>query len=148
MPEPIVTDPLVTEFIQRLKQRAEISAFAMTPWFKPGRTREWTAQLSGTVNALIHVQAATGTQGRWQVPKDIVDDFAGSGRKWAIVLLQKTSQTGYLVPAQEVRRRAESGEWPFHGGSYKVTEGPTLHSEYYFKEFDTLVFRLLSRGRL
>ena len=148
MPEPIVTDPLVVEFVQRLKQRAEISEFALTPWFKPGRTREWTAQLTGSVNALLHVQAASGSLGKWHVPKDIVDDFAGSGRKWAIVLLLRTSQTGYLLPGQEVRRRGESGEWSLHGGTYHVTEGATLHSECYFKEFDTLVFRLLTPGMI
>ncbi|MGH7251241.1 MAG: hypothetical protein ACREIK_05235 [Nitrospiraceae bacterium] len=148
MPDPIVTDPILTEFVQRLKQRAEIAEFSLTPWVKPGRTREWTAHLAGSVNALLHVLAATGTQGHWQVPKDIVEDFAGSGRKWAIVLLVRTSQTGYLLPGQEVRRRTESGEWSLHGGTYGVAEGPTLHSEYYFKEFDTLVFRLLTPGMI
>ena len=148
MPDPIVTDPILTEFVQRLKQRAEISEFTLTPRFKPGQTREWTAHLTGSVNALLHVQAATGAQGSWRVSKEIVDDLAGSGRKWAIVLLVRTSQTGYLLPALEVRRRTDSGEWALHGGTYQVTEGPTLHSEYFFKEFDTLVFRLLTRGML
>jgi hypothetical protein len=148
MPDPIVTDPILTDFVRRLKQRAEIADFSLTPWVKPGRTQEWTAHLAGSVNALLHVLAATGAQGSWRLSKEIVDDFAASGSKWAIVLLVRTSQTGYLLPALEVRRRTDAGEWSLHGGTYQVTEGPTLHSEYYFRELETLVFRLLTRGML
>ena len=148
MPDPIVTDPIVSDFVRRLKQRAEIADFSLTPWVKPGRTREWTSHLAGSVNALLHALAATGAQGSWRLSKEIVDDFAASGRKWAIVLLVRTSQTGYLLPALEVRQRTESGQWSLHGGTYQVTEGPTLNPEYYFREFDTLVFRLLTRGML
>src|SRR5206468_11561247 len=126
MPDPIVTDPIVSDFVRRLKQRAEIADFSLTPWVKPGRTQEWTSHLAGSVNALLHVLAATGAQGSWRLTKEIVDDFAASGRKWAIVLLVRTSQTVYLLPALEVRRRTESVQWSLRGVTYQVIEVPTL----------------------
>ncbi|MBI4402004.1 MAG: hypothetical protein HY581_10280 [Nitrospirae bacterium] len=142
-------DPILTEFVKRLEPRAEVSDFKFSPWANPDRREEPVYQFTGSVNVILYVRVSTGAQGFWRLTKQLIADFRSSGKKWAVVLLLRTAERGYLVPSEEVLRRTDSGEWSHYDeGDYEVSEGPTLKAGYFFNTIDELVLRILTRGLL
>jgi hypothetical protein len=140
----VLTDHILTEFLKRLRSRAEIGDFEVRPW-KDMTDRGLTVyELSGSLSLLLHVQAAVGTDPVWRLSHQLMCDLKASGQKWAMILLHRTTEKGYLVPSGEVYLRADSGQWSLHDGTYELAPGVSLRAAHRFASSDELVFRLLT----
>jgi hypothetical protein len=139
----VLIDHILTEFLKRLRSRAEIGGFEVRPWNMADRGLA-VYELSGSLNMLLHVQAAIGNDPRWRLSHQLMCALKASGQKWAMVLLHRTTEKGYLVPSGEVYLRADSGQWPLQDGSYELAPGVSLSAAHHFVSSDELVLRLLT----
>lgn len=139
-----LNDLILTEFLKRLRSRAEIAAFEVRPWKDQVDRGTAVYELSGSLSMLLHVQAALGDDPLWRLSHQLMCDLKASGQKWVMILLHRTTEKGYLVPSGEVYLRADSGQWPLQDGSYDLAPGVSLRAAHHFTSSDELVFRLLT----
>jgi hypothetical protein len=142
----VLTDHILTEFLKRLRARAEIADFEVRPW-KDMADRGFTVyEVSGSLKLLLHVQATIGNDPLWRLSHQLLCDLKASGQKWAMILLHRTTEKGYLVPSGEIYQRADSGQWSLQDGTYELAPGVSLRTAHHFTSSDELVFRLLTTG--
>ena len=128
-----------TEFISLLRQAGEKNGFRAQIWYQGTRRMSRNIiELSGSINCLIYFKVRSEEPYRWGVTANRIDELKQSGRKWVLVLLYESPNTGYLSTAEEVNRYLSI--WPLGSdGDYKVRPGshlqfnrPPFHS---FSEF-------------
>jgi hypothetical protein len=140
----VLNDQIMTEFLRRLRSRAEIAAFEVKPWKEQADRGTLVYELSGSLNLLAHVQAAFGDEPLWRLSQQLLSDLKTSGQKWVMILLHRSTEKGYLVPSGEVCLRSDSGQWLLQDGAYDLAPGVSLRAAHHFSSTDELVFRLFS----
>lgn len=144
----------LADFVERLRVKSQRADFTCSPWsgvVREARTRRDIFHFTGTMNLLLYVVPESPdsevARGVWELSKKKVVTLRSGLSKWWVVLLLRSADFGYLVPAEEVSRRIETGEWPpSPEGGYRVEEGLTLPKEYVYKSFDDLLRRISPCG--
>jgi hypothetical protein len=140
-----LSDVVLSDFQKRLRSRAEVADFEVRLWRDAADRAETVYELSGSLSMLLHVKASLGEQPLWRLPHQLLLDLKASGHKWAVVLLHRSTERGYLLPAAEVSRLTESGQWPTVDHAHEVSAS-VARPAHLFTSSDELLFRLLTAG--
>jgi hypothetical protein len=93
---------------------------------------------------LLHVKVRSSGRGFWALRPRRLDALRNSGRKWVLILLVGSAETGYMLRSAEVDYCTSSGVWALaKDGSFKLNEA-RVSKEFYFRSFDELAQRLRS----
>lgn len=142
--------PIFVDFVQRLAREAEASGCELSLWRGevkgPGRKPNRSVlELTGAVDLLLYVRVRSSPPGFWGLTRNRIADLESSGRRWALVLLLGTADTGYFVPSEQVIRRIGSGAWrPASDGDWRVYEGRGLDFGLRFRSLSELAQKALT----
>ena len=142
-----LSDVVLTDFQKRLRSRAEVADFEVRLWRDAADRTETVYELSGSLNMLLHVKASLGEHPLWRLSHQLLSDLKASGHKWAVVLLHRSTERGYLLPATEVSQRTQSGQWLSQDHAYEISAS-VARPAHLFTSSDELLFRLLTAGLL
>lgn len=85
-------------------------------------------ELSGSINCLIYFKVRSEVPYRWGVTANRIEELKESGKKWVLVLLYESPDTGYFITTEDVNHYLSI--WPLGGdGDYKVGPGGYLPIE-------------------
>jgi hypothetical protein len=132
------------EFISLLNKAGGNKGFYCQPWRGGIRgVGKNIIELSGSINSLIYYKVRSERPFRWGVTYNRIDELELSGRKWFLVLLYESPNTGYLITAQEVNHYLSI--WPLGSdGDYKVSTGSYLQFNQPFISFPTFLHSLVN----
>lgn len=135
------------EFILLLRQAGEEKGFRDQFWYQGTRRMSRNIiELSGAINCLIYFKVRSEGPYRWGVTANRIDELKQSGKKWCLVLLYESPNTGYLITAENVNRYLSI--WPLGSdGDYKVGPGSYLQFNRPFHLFSEFLNSLLSSCR-
>jgi len=132
------------EFISLLKQAGEARGFRCSPWY--GGTRRISRniiEILGSLNCLVYFKVRSGEPLRWGVTVNRIEELNRSDKKWFIVLLYESPETGYLLSSDDVNRYRSI--WALgRDGDYKVGPGSYLQFNRPFNSFAEFVVRLIN----
>lgn len=123
------------DFISLLRQAGKSNDFYCQPW--EGSTRRISAniiELSGSIGCLIYFKVRSEKPYRWGVTSNRINELEQSGKKWFLVLLSESPNTGYFITTKDVSRYLYI--WPLgNDGDYKVGTGSYLQFNSTFHSF-------------
>jgi len=134
-------------FISLLRQSGQNNDFECQFWHGGN-----ILEISGSMNCLVYLKVSSADP-RWGVTANRTDELHDSGKKWFLVLLQRSPQTGYFFAVEDVERslsipKGESGYWyRSKDGDYKVGAADTLQFSQPFRSFSEFLNSLLSSCR-
>jgi len=118
---------IMNEFISLLRQTGEGQGFRCQPWQGTRRMSNNIVELSSSIDCLVYIKVRSEEPWRWGVTANRIDELRRSGKKWIVVLLCGTPETGYLLTPNDVDRYIRQGIWPLgRDGDYKVATGSYL----------------------
>ena len=132
-----------SEFISILHQAGERNGFHVQFWYQGTRRMSRNiVELSGSINCLIYFKVRSERPHRWGITANRIEELKESGKKWILVLLYESPDTGYFITPEDVNRYLSI--WPLGSdGDYKVGPGRYLQFDkplHSFAEFiDSLV---------
>jgi hypothetical protein len=132
------------EFISLLRQAGENNDFRCQFWYQSTRRMSRNIiELSGSINCLIYFKVRSEEPYRWGVTANRIKELEQAGKKWVLVLLYESPNTGYLITAEDVNRYLSI--WPLGSdGDYKVGPGSYLRFNRPFHSFSEFFNSLLS----
>lgn len=132
------------EFISLLRQAGEKNGFRCQFWYHGTRRRGRNIiELSGSISCLIYFHVRSEKPYRWGVTANRINELNQSGRKWFLVLLYESPNTGYLITAEDVNHYLSI--WPLgNDGDYKVGPDSYLRFNRPFPSFFEFLNSLLS----
>lgn len=136
-----------SEFISLLRQAGEKNGFHCQFWYQgTGRRGRNIIELSGSISCLIYFHVRSEKPYRWGVTANRINELNQSGRKWVLVILYESPNTGYLVTAEDVNNHYLSlSIWPLGSdGDYKVEPGSYLRFNRPFHSFFEFLNSVLS----
>ena len=90
------------------------------------------------MNCLLYFKIRSAEPPRWGVTSKRIEELETLSKKWFLVLLYRTPDSGYLLTANDVGRYIRENLWPLGRGKnkneYKVGPSTTLK---YNKQFET-----------
>ena len=137
---------IMNEFISLLRQTGERQGFRCQPWFQGTRRMSNNiVELSGSIDCLVYIKVRSEEPWRWGVTANRIDELRRSSKKWIVVLLCGTPETGYLLTPNDIDRYLCI--WPLGSdGDYKVATGSYLQFNrpfHSFNEFNYLMDRVM-----
>lgn len=122
------------EFISLLREAGKTNDFIVNIFWSTRREGQNILQLSGAINCLLYFKVISKKPYRWGVTANRIDELRQSNRKWFIVLLYESPNTGYLITADDVMRYLDI--WALgNDGDYKVGPGSYLQYNKPFNSF-------------
>lgn len=115
------SDSLVEELKESLSliERMQVKYSRMSNWKR-------VIELEGKLNGLIYVKTRTDVPYTWGITKNTVDRIKKTDLPWCVILLYKSSATGYLISPSEYEKKVQSNLWSFAQGDYKISDGANL----------------------
>lgn len=108
-----------------------------TWWVDPknGRSRNILVLLGDASERLLYVKVRSEPPGFWGLTQDRLGLLGAAHRKWYVVLLLESPETGYLLPSAEVERCIRDDVWKLStDGDFKIHEAQ-LSRESHFQSF-------------
>ena len=130
-------------FILLLQEAGQASEFMCNIWNESlrGFSRN-IIELSGSINCLLYFKVRSSYPYRWGVTANRIIELNKSGKKWYLVLLYESTDTGYLITSEEVSRYLSI--WALgRDGDYKVGPGKYLKFNDPFQLFSEFLTSLL-----
>lgn len=133
------------QFITKLEEIGKKRGFHTKLWRRGGRQRDGNIlELSGVKECLVYFKVRSADPLRWGVTSNRIEELTHSGKRWLLVLLSKSANTGFVLSEEDVRRALSS--WPLgKDGDYKVRPGSCLEAGSEFHGFSELVDALLGK---
>lgn len=133
-----------SEFISLLRQAGENTGFRCQLWYQGTRRLSRSIiELSGSINCLIYFKVRSEEPYRWGVTVNRIKELKQSKKKWVLVLLYESPNTGYLITEKEINRYLSI--WALGSdGDYKVGPGSYLQFNKPFHSFTEFINSLLS----
>ena len=128
---------LEKEFKGLLKKEGERKGFQWEK-YKIGKSPN-VIELSGSINCLLYFKLRSKPQFRWGISENIIEGMRNSGKPWFIVLFYESSNTGYLLTADDVKHYREEKIWHLAEGDYKVGIGKDLSNNTPFSTFEDFI---------
>lgn len=133
------------EFFSLLRQDGEIRGF--TCQFGYGSSRRLSRkiiELSGSINCLLYFKVRSSEPYRRGVTANRINELNQSGKRWYLVLLYESAQSGYLLTSEEVSRYLSI--WALgRDGDYKVGPGSYLQFNQPFHSFSEFLMSLAQK---
>lgn len=128
------------EFMAKIEKAGTQNNFQCKRYRSIKHATQNILELSGNINCMLYYKIRTEPPPRWGVTKPRVKELEDLGKKWFLILLYESPESGYLLSANDVRRSISENLWPLGSGKnkneYKVQPGKTLQ---YSKTFESLV---------
>lgn len=128
-----------TKFISLLEERD----FRCQKYESKIRRTNNIIELLGRINCLLYFKIRSEAPHRWGVTKNRIEELQTSGKKWFIVLLFETPNSGYLLTPQHVKRYINESLWPLgrdkNKNEYKISTGKTLQYNEPFYTFGDFI---------
>ena len=133
---------ILNNFISQLQQYGNAKGFSVDIWKGTRRKSRNIIEIVGTINCLIYIKVRSEEPYRWGVTKNRIEELNKSGKKWCLVLLYESPNSGYFLTADEVNRYR--GIWPLGiDGDYKVAIGTYLKYNIPFNSFSDFINSLV-----
>ena len=124
---------LLEAFCCELNREFKTSGAKAYQWRGGSRATHSVIQVLGSDDPiLLYVKIRTESKGFWGLNIRQLRAFAGSGRRWCVVLLLGPGEDGYLLTPDDVRMALQSGRWSRSGSDFKINEGPDLRGSQAF----------------
>ena len=96
-------------------------------------------QISGDADVLIYVKGRAEEPYTWGVTANVITRLEQQEKKWFVVLLYESKNTGYFLPASDVLEYMQT-TWPLGAdGDYKPATGGYLRNHQPFFSFATFL---------
>ena len=133
-------------FRKRLREVAESRGITVDTWSSGGRSSRNLIELSTTPKVtVLYVKEfnTVGHAGFWGLTRNQVNRLEKANVRWFAVLLLRSSASGYVLTAAEVRRLIADGSFELSGdGDYKVNEQMDLGPAQAFQSVAELLDRV------
>lgn len=98
--------------------------------------------ISGNADVLVYVKGRAEVPYRWGVTGNVITRLKQQEKKWFVILLYETQNTGYFLPASDVLDYMQS-TWPLGAdGDYKPATGGYLRNHQPFRSFEMFLVLL------
>ena len=126
---------IVADFVSTLRKTAGFSVsrcgISQNVW-----------QVDGAVQCLLYVKGRGEAPYKWGVTKNVIERLNREQRKWFVVLLYESSNTGYFLLSADVFYYIKN-LWPLAGdGDYKPATGTYLSRNMPFHSFEKFLSSL------
>lgn len=131
------------EFVTLLERNGLECGFSCQQWFGgSGRTSRNIVKLSGSVDCLVYFKVRSAEPYRWGVTANRLRELKQSRKKWVVVLLFESAETGYFLESGDVDNYMSI--WPIASdGDYKVEPGTYLQYNKPFHSFSEFLAELM-----
>lgn len=120
---------IVLDFVSSLRETAGISIIH-------SQISKNVWQVDEPVRCLLYVKGRSKAPYRWGVTANVIKRLNCQERKWFVVLLYESSNSGYCLPSSDVLYYID-GIWPLaRDGDYKPAPGNYLSGKVPFKSFN------------
>ncbi len=126
------------EFQLRLEEVGTQKGFQCKKYISVKRDTNSIVELSGRINCLLYFKIRSTEPYRWGITKTRIEELEDLHKKWFVVLLYESPESGYLLTNKDVKRYINENLWPLGGdknkNEYKIGPENTLK---YNKPFQT-----------
>lgn len=134
---------ILNNFISQLQQYGKIRGVSVQIWKDTSRKSRNIIEMRGAINCLLYVKIRSEEPYRWGVTKNRIKELNNSGKKWCLILVYKSPNSGYFLTAYEVNNKY-MGIWPLGtDGDYKVATGTYLKYNIPFNSFSDFINSLI-----
>lgn len=136
---------ILDEFVSLMHKFGKENNFNVQFWYQgTRRTSNNILALSGSIGCLVYFKVRSDEPYRWGVTKNRIIELNQTGKKWVVVLLYESANTGYIIAGKEIKRYLSV--WPLGAdGDYKVAPGKYLQFSRHFNSF-TEYYDLLKKS--
>jgi hypothetical protein len=137
----------LTEFRKRLDDALSARGVSVRTWSAGGSYSRNLMELSTSPKlTVLYVKEfnVPGRPGFWGLTRNQVNRLERSAARWLVVLLLRSSTTGYVLAATQVLQLIADGSFELSGdGDFKVNEDLDLIPEQRFQSLTELLNRIL-----
>lgn len=137
----------LTEFRKRLDDVLVARDITIRTWSAGGRSSRNLMELSTSPKlTVLYVKEfnVPGRPGFWGLTRNQVNRLESTTARWLVVLLLRSSTTGYVLAATQVLQLIADGSFELsRDGDYKVNEDLDLIPEQRFQSLTELLNRIL-----
>lgn len=119
---------IVREFVERLRKTPGLSV-------KYSSVSRNVVDVGGRVDCLAYVKGRGEAPYRWGVTANVISRLRRQSRRWFVVLLYESADTGYFLTPKQVGHNI-THVWPLgKDGDYKPSSGTYLAASTHFFSF-------------
>ena len=132
---------LLPDFTRRLRQRCDTYDIFCGRWSGAHPTSANILAVGTKPDeTLLYVKSRSEPPGFWGLTANRIAELETSGKRWYVILLIGSAQTGYVLLSSLVVARTSTGAWKLAAdGDHKVHEDSDLSSFRCHSSFDSIV---------